>query len=112
MMENLFSTLRKFALKAGRSAARQLLRLYYVLKEGDLTSSEKIWVYAALVYILVPGDLIPRRIFRFIGLADDAAAVAYIVTKVNKKLTPLIEQHVEMKLDEWFGYHISTPAQS
>lgn len=107
MIENLLGTLRGFALKAGRSAARQLLRLYYVLKEGDLTSSEKVWVYAALAYVLVPGDLIPRRIFHIIGLVDDAAAVAYIVNKVKRKLTPQIEQHVEMKLDEWFGYRIS-----
>lgn len=107
MIDNLFNTLRQFALKAGRTAARQVLRLYYVLKEGDLTSSERIWVYAALVYILVPGDLIPRRIFHIIGLADDAAAVVFIIRKVQNKLTPLIEQHVEMKLDEWFGYQIS-----
>ena len=38
---------------------------------------------------------------------DDAAAVAYVVSKVSKKLTPAIEQHVEMKLDEWFGYQVS-----
>ena len=107
MIDNLFNTLRQFALKAGRTAARQVLRLYYVLKEGDLTSSERIWVYAALVYILVPGDLIPRRIFHIIGLADDAAAVVFIIRKVQNKLTPLIEQHVEMKLDEWFGYQLS-----
>ena len=107
MIDNLFNTLRQFALKAGRTAARQALRRYYVLKEGDLTSSERIWVYAALVYILVPGDLIPRRVFHIIGLADDVAAVAFIIHKVQKKLTPQIEQHVEMKLDEWFGYQVS-----
>ena len=107
MIDNLFNTLHQFALKAGRTTARQVLRLYYVLKEGDLTSSERIWVFAALVYILVPGDLIPRRVFHIIGLADDAAAVIFIVRKVQNKLTPLIEQHVEMKLDEWFGYQVS-----
>ena len=107
MIDNLLKNLRQFALKAGRVAARPLLCLYFVMKEGDLTSSERLWVYAALVYFLVPGDLIPRRVFRIFGLADDAAAVAFIVSKVRKKMTPQIEQHVEMKLDEWFGYKIS-----
>jgi len=110
MIEDLLNLLRQFARKAGRSVARQLLRLYYVLKEGDLNSSERILVYAALVYVLIPGDLLPRRIFHIIGLADDAAAVVYVVRQVQRKLTPLIEQHVEMKLDEWFGYHISNTA--
>lgn len=106
-MENILTTLRQFALKAGRVAARQALRLFYVLKEGDLTSNERVLVYAALIYVLIPGDLLPRRIFHVIGLVDDAAAVAYVVSKVRKKLTPAIEQHVEMKLDEWFGYQVS-----
>ncbi len=106
-MENLFNLLRQYAHKFGRTAARPMLRLYYVLKEGDLTSTERILVYAAVVYVLVPGDLLPRRIFHVIGLMDDAAAVAFVVKKVKKKLTPQIEQHVEMKLDEWFGYQVS-----
>ena len=108
-MENILTTLRQFALKAGRVTARQALRLFYVLKEGDLTSNERVLVYAALIYVLIPGDLLPRRIFHVIGLVDDAAAVAYVINKVRKKLTPAIEQHVEMKLDEWFGYQVSNP---
>ena len=106
-MENILTTLRQFAVKAGRVAARQALRLFYVLKEGDLTSNERVLVYAALIYVLIPGDLLPRRIFHVIGLVDDAAAVAYVISKVRKKITPAIEQRVEMKLDEWFGYQVS-----
>ena len=106
-MENILITLRQFALKAGRVAARQVLRLFYVLKEGDLSSTDRVLVYAALIYVLIPGDLLPRRIFHVIGLVDDAAALAYVIGKVKKKITPVIEQHVEMKLDEWFGCQVS-----
>ncbi len=106
MMDMLYK-LKQFALGTGRLAARQVLRFYYVLKYGDLTGTERVLVYAALLYVLVPGDLIPRRIFRVIGLFDDAAALAYVVGVVQRKLTPAIDQKVEMKLDEWFGYHIS-----
>ena len=31
----------------------------------------------------------------------------YVVKKVQRKLTPQIDQHVEMKLDEWFGYQVN-----
>lgn len=97
------------AMKMGRVGARPLLKLYYVLKDGDLTSSEKVKVYAALLYVIVPGDLIPRRIFGMLGIADDMAAMAYALKTIAKKITPIIDQKVEMKLDEWFGYEIVKP---
>ena len=91
----------------GRFTTGQLLRLYYVLKEGELSGSEKAWIYAALVYVLVPGDLLPRRLFRVLGITDDALALGFVIAKVKDKITPQIEQKVAMQLDKWFGYKIS-----
>jgi len=91
----------------GRATTRQLLCLYYVLKEGKLSGSEKAWIYAALVYVLVPGDLIPRRVFHILGITDDALAIAFVIGKVKDKITPQILQKVEIQLDQWFGYEIS-----
>ena len=104
---SLLNKLREVCMKSGRVAARQLLSLYYVMTEGDLSSSDKIMIYAALVYVIVPGDLLPRRIFGLLGIADDLSAIYYVWQKVQKKLTPQIIQKVEMKLDEWFGYEIA-----
>lgn len=95
------------AKQLGRAATGQLFKLYYVLKEGELSSSEKAWIYAALVYVLVPGDLIPRRVFRILGITDDALALGYVIAKVKDKITPQIEQKVAIQLDKWFGYEIS-----
>lgn len=97
------------ARKLGRIGAKHLLRLYYVLTDGDLTASEKVKVYAALLYVLVPGDLLPRRIFGILGISDDIAAMLYAIKTVEKKITPVIDQKVEMKLDEWFGYQVFNP---
>ncbi|MBQ0080785.1 MAG: DUF1232 domain-containing protein [Alistipes sp.] len=93
--------------KIGRVLTRQLLYLYYVLKEGELTSSEKAWVYAALAYVLIPGDFIPRKIFHILGIADDALALGYVIVKIKKRITPQIELKVAMQLDKWFGYEIT-----
>jgi len=90
----------------GRAATKQLLCLYYVLKEGELSSSEKVWIYAALVYVLVPEDLIPRRVFHIFGIADDALAIAFVIGKVKDKITPQILLKVDMQLDKWFGNEI------
>ena len=94
------------AKQLGRAATGQLFKLYYVLKEGELSSSEKAWIYAALVYVLVPGDLIPRRVFKILGITDDALALGYVIAKVKDKITPQIEQKVAMQLDKLFGYEI------
>ena len=94
------------AKKLGRVATRQLLILYYVLADGDLPSGRKALVYAALAYVLIPGDLIPRRIFHLLGLTDDALAIAYVIRQVRDNITPQILQKVDMQLDKWFGYEV------
>lgn len=107
VLKDLFGKIVSGARQLGRFATGQLLRLYYVLKEGDLSGSEKAWIYTALVYVLVPGDLIPRRLFHILGITDDALALGYVIAKVKNKITPQIEQKVAMQLDKWFGYEIS-----
>lgn len=107
VLKDLFRKIASGAKHLGRFATGQLLRLYYVLKEGELSGSEKAWIYAALVYVLVPGDLIPRRLFHILGITDDALALGYVIAKVKDKIPPQIEQKVAMQLDKWFGYEIS-----
>lgn len=107
VLKDLFSRIALGAKQQGRYSTGQLLSLYYVLKEGELSGSEKAWIYAALVYVLVPGDLIPRRVFHILGITDDALALSYVIAKVKGKITPQIEQKVVMQLDKWFGYEIS-----
>ena len=107
VLKSFFGKIAAGAKRLGRFTTGQLLRLYYVLKEGELSGSEKAWIYAALVYVLVPGDLIPRRLFRVLGITDDALALGFVIAKVKDKITPQIEQKVAMQLDKWIGYEIS-----
>ena len=60
-------------------------------------------IYAAILYTVTTIDIVPARIYRFLGLLDDGAAVFYVINKVNKKMTPAIENRVKDVLDEWFG---------
>lgn len=104
---DIFGKIASSAKSLGRTTTKQILSLYYVLKDGKLSGSEKAWIYAALVYVLVPGDLIPRRVFHILGITDDALAIALVIGKVKDKITPQIFQKVDMQLDHWFGYEIS-----
>lgn len=105
--KDILGNLASIAKTLGRSVTKVALCLFYVLKEGNLTSNEKLMVYAALIYILVPGDFLPRRVFHLLGIADDAVALVYVYKKISGRLTPQILQKVEMLLDKWFGYEIS-----
>lgn len=105
----LMSYLKIAAVKMGRVAAKPLLQLYYVMAEGDLNSVDRIKVYAALAYVLLPGDIIPARVFHLLGLTDDLLAVGYLYKKISNHITPEIDLKVEKKLDEWFGYQITKP---
>jgi len=89
--------------KIGRSSSRYALLFYYTLSEGTLTTLDKALLYAGILYIVVPGDLLPRRILGLLGILDDVAVVAWVYNKVKKNITPAIEAKVEATLDKWFG---------
>ena len=103
ILKDFFGRIASGAKQLGRFVTEQLLILYYVLKEGNLSGSEKAWIYAALAYVIVPGDLIPRRVFHILGITDDVLALGYVIAKVKDKITPKIEQMITMQLDKWFG---------
>jgi uncharacterized membrane protein YkvA (DUF1232 family) len=51
----------------------------------------------------LPIDLIPRRVYRLLGVLDDGAAVLFVYKKIKDKITPEIMMKVEDTLNDWFG---------
>jgi Uncharacterized conserved protein len=101
--QKVLSFLRKYALRAGRIAAKPLLQFYYVMTDENVTARDKALIYGSLLYILVPGDIIPRKVFNMLGIMDDIGAVMIVYTRIKNKITPAINFKVEETLDEWFG---------
>lgn len=99
-----------FSKRVGRVTTGQVLKFYYVLAEGDLSTFEKALVYAGIIYIVVPSDLLPRRVLGWLGMLDDAGVAVWLYNKVGSKITPEIEQKVARTLDEWFGPEIIADA--
>jgi len=106
-LQRIYDSIMPVARKVGRTTSQWLMTLYYAISEGDLTPKERAFTYAALIYVLVPGDLLPRRIFGLLGITDDATALIYAIQKIKKAITPEIRQKAQMKVDEWFGPEIS-----
>lgn len=91
----LMDKLRPWALKAGRVATRPLLQFYYVMDDDDTSTLERVLIYAAIIYTILPMDFIPSVIYKFLGIIDDGVAILYIHEKIKDKITLEINAKVE-----------------
>ena len=99
----LMDKLRPWALKAGRVTTRPLLEFYYVMDDDNTSTLDRVLIYAAIVYTILPMDFIPSVIYKFLGILDDGVAMLYVYKKIKDKITPEINAKVEDTLNEWFG---------
>ena len=99
----LMDKLRPWALKAGRVATRPLLQFYYVMEDDNTSTLDRVLIYAAIIYTIIPMDFLPRSVFKFLGVLDDGVAMLYVYKKIKNRITPEINSKVEDTLNEWFG---------
>ena len=99
----LMDKLRPWALKAGRVATRPLLQFYYVVDDDNTSTLDRVLIYAAIIYTILPMDLLPSVIYKFLGILDDGVAMLFVYKKIKDKITPEINAKVEDTLNEWFG---------
>ncbi len=104
---DLWQRIQPYAKKAGRATARPLLQFYFVVTDSETSTLDKALIYACIAYVVMPFSLIPRVVYRFLGVMDEAAAVLFVYSKIKDKITPAIETKVESILDEWFGAEYS-----
>ena len=99
----LMDKLRPWALKAGRVATRPLLQFYYVMDDENTSTLDRVLIYAAIIYTILPMDFLPSVIYKFLGILDDGVAMLFVYRKIKDKITPEINAKVEDTLNEWFG---------
>ena len=102
----LWDKLKTYALRAGRVATKPILTFYYVMQQSEMTTMDKALIYGAIAYIVIPSDLLPRRVLGWLGVLDDAAVIAYVYNKVSSKVTTEIRNQVDTQVDEWFGAEV------
>ncbi len=95
--------LRPWALKVGRATTRPLLQFYYVMDDDSTSMLDRVLIYGAIIYTILPVDLIPRAVYKFLGVLDDGVAILYVYKKIKDKITPEINVRVEGTLNAWFG---------
>lgn len=101
--KNLEIIAKPYALKTGRVATRPLLQFYYVMVDKKTTTLDKVLIYAAIIYTILPVSLIPSVVYHLLGVLDEGAAIIYVYKKIKDKITPEINAQIENTLNEWFG---------
>lgn len=99
----LMDKLRPWALKVGRVAARPLLQFYFVMEDEKTSTLDRVLIYAAIIYTILPMDFMPRSVMKLLGVLDDGVAMLYVYNKIKTRITPEINARVEDVLNDWFG---------
>lgn len=94
---------RPWALKVGRTTARPILQFYYVMADKNTSTLDRVLIYGAIAYTVWPMDMVPRTIYKLLGVLDDGAAIMFVYKRIKNKITPTINTRVENTLNEWFG---------
>ena len=84
----------------GNSSA---VAVYYVMDDDNTSTLDRVLIYAAIVYTILPIDFLSRAIYKFLGILDDGVAMLYVYKKIETKITPKINAKVDDTLNEWFG---------
>ncbi len=98
----LWEKIKESAKRLGREGVRHALLMYFVLKSPDTPRSEKILIYSAIAYLVLPVDLIPSNRVPIIGWLDELVSATVAIQKLRRYVTPAIEYEVERILDDWF----------
>ncbi|MDM8153039.1 DUF1232 domain-containing protein [Bacteroides gallinaceum] len=88
--------------KVGRTAARPVLLLWYVMRSPKTPRKDKLAIFASLAYLVFPIDILDAKRLPVIGWLDEIVSVTVIIQKMTKYITPQMQYRVDELLDKWF----------
>lgn len=92
----------EYARRVGRTAARPVLLLYYVMNSEETPMKDKLTIFGTLAYIVLPVDLLNAKRLPIIGWIDEVVSLAVAVQRMQKYITPEMERKADEQLDKWF----------
>ena len=99
---SLWDRIKTYAKKVGRVAARPVLLLYYVMKCEETPMKDKLTIFGAIAYVILPVDLINAKRLPIIGWIDEVVSLAVAVQRMQKYITTEMERKADEQLDKWF----------
>ena len=92
----------RWSRKAGRTATRPILLMWYVMRSKDTPRADKWAIFGSLAYLILPIDILDAKRLPIIGWLDEVTSLAVLVQKMSKHITPEIEARADEQLDKWF----------
>ena len=99
---SIWDGMKSYTIKVGRVAARPVLLLYYVMRSEDTPMKDKLTIFGALAYVILPVDLLNAKRLPIIGWIDEVVSLAVAVQRMQKYITPEMERKADEQLDKWF----------
>ena len=96
--------LKKILTKAGRTIAKPALEILEMAIDPFTPTQVRIYLMAALAYLIMPFDLFPD-FMPLVGFSDDFVALTAVLSIWSKYMTPSIRKRAEMKLDKLFPFY-------
>ncbi len=96
--EDFWNKLRRFARQAGREVVEKALWLYYALKRPETPAWAKRTIVGALVYFILPIDLV-ADLAPLVGFTDDLSVLLLAVGTVAAHITPEVKAQAQKTLD-------------
>lgn len=100
--EALWAKITDWSRKAGRAATRPVILLWYVMTSKDTPRSDKVLIFSALSYLVLPVDLIDAKRLPIIGWMDEVVSLTVAYQKVCRHITPEMQSKADRLLDKWF----------
>ncbi len=98
----LWESICNWSRKAGRSATRPVLLMWYVMRSKETSRADKWAIFGSLAYLILPFDILDSKRLPFIGWIDEVTSLAVLIQKMAKSITPEMESRAEAQLDKWF----------
>lgn len=99
----LWDSICNWSRKAGRTATRPVLLMWYVMRSNDTPTKDKWAIFGSLAYLILPIDILDSKRLPIIGWLDEVASIAILVQKMSKYITPEMEIKADEQLDKWFS---------
>lgn len=100
---SIWDGMKSYAIKVGRVAARPVLLLYYVMRSEETPTKDKLTIFGALAYVILPVDLLNAKRLPIIGWIDEVVSLVVAVQRMQKYITPEMERRTDDILDRWFA---------
>jgi len=104
--EALWTKITDWSRKAGRAATCPVILLWYVMTSKDTPRSDKVLIFSALSYLVLPVDLIDAKRLPIIGWMDEVVSLTVAYQKVCRHITPEMQSKADRLLDKWFPEYV------